>query len=197
MNNEKDNVLGKTLFPQEKALPKSIDRMSQSPWMTVEETADYLRCSLRFLQEKVANKEVPHTKFGGKALFHRSRIDEWMISMEEFHERQEEEESNAEIEQIEITIVPEVDRDKVKSLVQELIDFNERFVTGLGNNIAKDLKENNYKKLSLKSYAQLSRWCHPNRDTRRERKAKPIAHELSEQLFGRVIGRTKHPSYSG
>jgi excisionase family DNA binding protein len=198
MNNEKESVLPEVLAIAEKLVGKSsADRMGEPQWMTIEETADYLRCSLRFLREKVANKEVPHTKFGGKALFHRSRIDEWMFSMEEFHEYQEEEKSKEEIEQVDTTILPGVDRDKINSLVQELIDFNERFVTGLGNNVAKDLKEYNYKKLSLKVYAQLSRWAHPNRNTRRERRAKPIVHELSKLLFGSVIGRTKHPSYVG
>ena len=52
-------------------------------WMTIEETAQYLRCSLRHLRETVSKKEIPHTKFAGKVLFYRQRIDEWMIGKEE------------------------------------------------------------------------------------------------------------------
>jgi excisionase family DNA binding protein len=171
----------------------------ETPWMTIEETAEYLRCSLRFLREKAANKEIPHTKFGGKALFHVQRIDEWLLSTEEGQDQ-----DNGGNEKIpdesfnEATkIRPDADREKANELVNELIDFNERFVTGLGNNLAKDFELFDFRKLSEKVYAQLSRWCHPNRNSEREKKAKPIVHELSTELFGHVISRTKHPSYSG
>ena len=171
----------------------------ETPWMTIEETAEYLRCSLRFLREKAANKEIPHTKFGGKALFHVKRIDEWMLSLEESHMQDNggseviAEESIDEATKIRL----DADREKAIELVNELIDFNERFVTGLGNNLAKDFERFDFQKLSEKAYAQLSRWCHPNRNTKREKKAKPIVHELSLELFGRIISRTKHSSYSG
>ena len=198
MNDNKDNILSKVSTLGKGSVGKLLHYRRDTPWLTVEETAEYLRCSLRFLREKVANKEVPHTRFGGKVLFHKERIDEWMLSMEEVLRDQEKEGENSkgETEQIVTTILPDVDRDKVKDLVQELINFNEHFVTGLGKNIAEDLKEYDFQKLSMKVYAQLSRWAHPNRATRRERKVKPIVHELSEILFGYVISRTKHPSYS-
>jgi excisionase family DNA binding protein len=164
-------------------------------WMTIEETADYLRCSLRYLRDKVANREIPFTQFAGKALFHKSRIDEWMFSQEEPVSDVNASESDS--TEIDTTIKSDCDREKIDGLIQELIDFAEHFVSGLGNNLKADLEENDYQCLSEKVYAQLSRWCHPNRNTKREQRAKPIAQKISEALYGNVIQRTKHPSYRG
>lgn len=172
----------------------------ETPWMTIEECSSYLRCSLRYLREKVANREIPSTTFGGKALFHRERIDEWMLSQEEGSDRPAAARNLPAVDptraNTEMSIVGDCRRDEVDGLVQQLIDFNEHFVTSLGNNLRKDLDEYEYSQLSPKVYAQLSRWCHPNRDTQRERMVKPIAHQISTFLYGRVIDRTKHPSYS-
>ena len=182
-----------------KFVGKLVGNGMKTPWMTIEETAEYLRCSLRFLREKTANKEIPHIKFGGKALFHVQRIDEWLFSMEEGQIQDNESNEKIPVESFnEATkIRPDVDRDKATALVNELIDFNERFVTGLGKNLSEDFERYDFKKLSEKIYAQLSRWCHPNRNSKREKKVKPIVHELSRELFGHVIDRTKHPSYRG
>lgn len=169
-------------------------------WLNIEEVADHLRCSLRYLREKAANKEIPFTRFGGKALFNRQRIDDWMLEREETpgeSEEKREQEATAPSLNLDTSILPDCDRDKVSGLVQELIDFKEHFVTSLGNNLRKDLQEYNFQRLSDKVYSQVSRWCHPNRDSSRERKVKPIIHQLSESLFGCVIERTKHPSYKG
>lgn len=171
----------------------------ETPWMTIEECSSYLRCSLRYLREKVANREIPSTTFGGKALFHRERIDEWMLSQEEGSGPAAAMSSAAAAgsagSDIETTIVPGCNRDEVNALVQRLIDFDEHFVTSLGKNLRSDLDEYEYRKLSPKVYAQLSRWCHPHRNTQREQVVKPITHQISTLLFDRVIDRTKHPSY--
>ena len=170
---------------------------NESPWLTIEEAAEYLRCGLRYLREKVANKKIPHTKFGGKALFNKQRLDEWLLSLEEVPkaDNQKANDGELETETFSTEILSDCNYEKVNTLVQKLIDFNEHFVTRLGNNLANDLKKHDFQKLSLKVYAQLSRWCHPNRNTERERKVLPIAHEISRHLFGHVISRTKHPSY--
>ncbi len=184
------------------------NKFRETPWMTIEETAEYLRCSSRFLREKAANKEIPHTKFGGKALFHVQRIDEWLLSNEEgqlqdngVDENITDESFNENIKDESLNeatkIRSDVDKEKAIELVNKLINFNEHFVTGLGKNLAKDFERFDFQKLSEKVYAQLSRWCHPNRNSKREKKVKPIVHELSTELFGHVISRTKHPSYSG
>lgn len=164
-------------------------------WMTIEETAKYLRCSLRYLREKVANREIPFTQFGGKALFYKPRINEWMLSLEKIVDQTTYKETAS--TNIDTSVMSGCDREKVNSLIQELIDANERFVTGLGNNLKSDLEHFEYQKLSEKVYSQLSRWCHPNRDTKREQKAKPIVRQISEALYGCTISRTNHPSYRG
>jgi len=174
-----------------------MDDNSNDPiWMTIDETAKYLRCSLRHLRETVSRKEIPHTKFGGKFLFNRHRIDEWMFQNEEkpISHTKAEKDTN---EQIDTTIITDCNRQKVNSLIQELIDYNERFVSGLGNNLLTDLYNNEYKQLSDKVYAQLSRWCHPKRNSEREIWAKEKAAEISVLLYGKVVDRIKHPSYVG
>jgi len=165
-------------------------------WMTIDETAQYLRCSLRHLRETVSKKEIPHTKFGGKVLFNRTRIDEWMIQNEEKPTSYPKAEKRVD-EPIDTTIMPDCNRQKVNSLIQELVDYNERFVSGLGNNLLTDLSNNEYKQLSDKVYAQLSRWCHPKRNSEREIWAKEKAAEISMLLYGKVIDRIKHSSYIG
>lgn len=94
-----------------------------------------------------------------------------------------------------MSIRPECERTTVAQLVTKLIDYGERFVSGLGRNLKQDLENSDYGWLSSKAYAQLSRWCHPNRYTDREAWVQPIAHQISTLLFGSVIHRTAHPSY--
>jgi len=201
MGKTKD-ALNEMIATGRRSVGKFLSNGRETPWMTIEETADYLRCSLRFLREKAANKEIPHTKFGGKALFNVHRIDEWLLSLEEVECDQVTECGNGQDDEEQESIVltkirPKADKQRVNELVEELRGFKDRFVSGLGNNLAKDLDQYDYEELSEKVYAQLSRWCHPHRDTKREKKVKPIAHEISQELYGRVIDRTKHPSYSG
>ncbi|MDY0357194.1 MAG: excisionase family DNA-binding protein [Sedimentisphaerales bacterium] len=175
--------------------------METEAWMTIEECSKYLRCSTRYLKEKAANREIPFTLFGGKALFSRNRIDQWMQEREEPMNgpvpASAREGNAAEESDVDRAILPDCARDEVDTLVEQLINFNEHFVTSLGNNLRKDLEAYEYKALSEKVYAQLSRWCHPNRKTRRELEVMPIAHQISTLLFGRVINRTRHPSYKG
>ena len=175
---------------------KMDDKKNPPAWMTIEETAQYLRCSLRHLRETVSKKEIPHTKFGGKVLFNRHRIDEWMIQNEEKPETPQKTEKD-ENEPFDTTINPDCKRQKVNALIQELIDYNERFVSILGNNLLTDLTKNEYKQLSDKIYAQLSRWCHPKRNSEREIWTKEKAAHISMLLYGKVINRIKHPSYIG
>lgn len=174
-----------------------MDTTGNNPvWMTIEETAKYLRCSLRHLRETVSKKEIPCTKFGGKVLFNRIRIDEWMIQNEEKPTNHTKAEDNV-IEPIDTTVLTNFDRQKVDSLIQELMNYNEKFVSGLGKNLLNDLSKSNYKELSEKVYAQLSRWCHPKRNSEREMFAKEKAAQISVLLYGKVINRIRHSSYIG
>lgn len=43
--------------------------------------------------------------------------------------------------------------------------------------------------LTVSTYKRLGRWCHPRRWTDREKRIKPLAWQISEVLFGRVIDR--------
>jgi excisionase family DNA binding protein len=63
---------------------KLADHMPQgTPWMTVAETAEYVRCSERFLRERLS--DIKHSKVDKKVLLHRHDVDEWLKS----HERVE------------------------------------------------------------------------------------------------------------
>ncbi len=94
-----------------------------------------------------------------------------------------------------VEVTPDCPRDKTAKLIAELIDYGERFVSGLGRNLKQDLENSDYAWLSTKTRAQLSRWCHPHRHSEREQWVIPRARELSDLLFGEVIDRTAHPSY--
>ena len=314
--------------------------MSDTPWLTVEEAAEYLRCSERYLREILANKRIPHVMFAGKALFHPGSLDGWLLreelkpdvdgglqqenskggkpmieaDMERMLRDHPEEffteplklvsqqeafgsgitdlifedaqgdilvvelkrdvlqrehiaqvidyladvENRYQGKTVELMIVANIipaqrrtklerlgvsfleipeakflkvaeehgvslsqspaeydggrrsrepigdriavdgkcQRTEVASLVQELIDYGERFVSGLGKNLKGDLENSDYQWLSRKVYAQLSRWCNPHRNSGREQWVRPRAHEISEHLFGEVIPRSDHPSYS-
>jgi excisionase family DNA binding protein len=162
-------------------------------WMTIEEVADHLRCSTRHISELVANKEIPFNRFAGKVLFHLEVIDKWMLSS--LQEAVVTNTIKSDSTNIDTTIKSDCDRESVEASIQKLIEFKDSFVYGLGKNLKKDLEKSDYHELSGKVYAQLSRWCDPHRDTKRERDVKVIAHDISRALYGKVIPRTNHPSY--
>jgi hypothetical protein len=156
-----------------------------------------MRCSERFLRELVANHQIPHTIFAGKVLFYQDKLDELLMSLEVPVNcvGVDNQQSDAEPAKGDYEIIPDCDQNKVGDLIQEMIERNEHFVTGLGKNLQKDLEERQYKTLSCKVYSQLSRWCWPNRNSSREEWVKPRARQISKLLFGRVIDRTRHPHY--
>jgi len=43
--------------------------------------------------------------------------------------------------------------------------------------------------LTVSTYKRLGRWCHPRRWTDREKRIKPLARQISEVLFDRVVDR--------
>jgi excisionase family DNA binding protein len=52
---------------------------TSSPWMDIRELAEYLRFRTTDAARMFVYRHgVPHTKLGGKLLFHRDTIDEWM-----------------------------------------------------------------------------------------------------------------------
>lgn len=49
-----------------------------TPWMTVAETADYLRASERWVRDRLHS--IPHIKCDGKTLINRREIDSWLFT---------------------------------------------------------------------------------------------------------------------
>lgn len=54
--------------------------MPETPWMTAEEAADYLRCSKSKIYRLVSYDDIPYHKQSGQLLFHRDQLDKWMES---------------------------------------------------------------------------------------------------------------------
>ncbi len=53
-------------------------RETRSPWLTVEEAAEYLRWSKHRVYKNVGRDGIPHRKHGGRLLFHRQELDAWL-----------------------------------------------------------------------------------------------------------------------
>src|SRR3954447_23897557 len=49
-----------------------------SPWMTSGEAAEYLRVSLDALHRLTGAGAIPHVKQGGRCLFNRAELNEWL-----------------------------------------------------------------------------------------------------------------------
>jgi len=49
-----------------------------SPWMNVDQAADYLAWSKKRLYNLVSKAEIPHRKQGNRLLFNRSELDRWL-----------------------------------------------------------------------------------------------------------------------
>ena len=171
-----------------------MENKDERTWLTVDEVADRLRCSVRYIREAVSNRDIPFTVYAGRALFHRDRIDEWLLAQEEGpgttdHPGNATESDDAAFD---TEIVENPNREVINNLVQKLIDYGDQWVERLGRNLMEDLSGSDYRSLSPKVYSQLSRWCHARRRSRRELAVEPIVHELSSELFGHVIQRTRH-----
>jgi len=173
---------------------------AKTNWLTIPEAADYLRCGERILRELVANKRIPHSFFAGKALFYPARLDEFLLEREEPSElaKDESNDENGDLSVEARRIRRDCARDKVESLVEELIEYKkgkERFVNGLGRNLRGDMTNSDYELLSPEVFAQLSRWCHPRKPSPRNDWAQERAQNISVLMFGKVIDRVSHPSY--
>ena len=55
-----------------------LDTREQSPWMTVEETADYLRCKPKRIYDLLSQGRLPRHKDGSRVLLHRAELDAYL-----------------------------------------------------------------------------------------------------------------------
>ena len=49
-----------------------------SPWMTIQEVAEYLSVSQGTVRNWISQKYIPHARRARVVRFHRRRIDEWL-----------------------------------------------------------------------------------------------------------------------
>ena len=59
---------------------KEDHRPNDSPWMTVEQLADYLSVSPGTIRNWVSQRYVPYAKKGRMVRFHRQKIDTWLAA---------------------------------------------------------------------------------------------------------------------
>jgi excisionase family DNA binding protein len=57
---------------------EAANSMSLSPWMTPQETADYLQIALGTLRNWTSARFIPHVKRGRIVRYHRETIDKWL-----------------------------------------------------------------------------------------------------------------------
>lgn len=49
-----------------------------TPWMTCKEAAEYLRLPVDGIYSRVAKRQIPFHKIGGRTLFDRVELDDWV-----------------------------------------------------------------------------------------------------------------------
>lgn len=182
--------------------------MNGNDWMTAAELAKYLRCSVRHIQQEASAGNLPSVKFGGKTLFNKEAVNNYLlaqsseISIDEEKVKSTQQPTQPEEKKmpeninkrVSFDIREEADQDKIQSLIEQLVDYkdgNEHFLNALANNLRSDLNQSGFSFLSRKTAAQLSRWMHPHRWSSREKHASPIAKDISRELFGEVLDRFK------
>ncbi len=62
------------------SIPKAVIRSINSPWMTVEEAAEYVRRGISTVYQWIGERQVPSYKPDGKTLLRREDIDKFLIS---------------------------------------------------------------------------------------------------------------------
>ncbi len=80
-----------------------------------------------------------------------------------------------------------VNRKKLSRLLKAVKE--ERAALTLAKEIRCHILARDSNHLTVSTYKRLGRWCHPRRWTGREKRIKPLARQISEVLFGRVIDR--------
>lgn len=55
-----------------------MEKEREKEILTVDETAEFLRCHRDTLKKQVDNGEIPCFPFAGKTLFRRSDLDDWI-----------------------------------------------------------------------------------------------------------------------
>jgi len=55
-----------------------LDRREDSTWMSAPEAADYLRYPLKRVYNLTAANAIPHHRQGGRLVFHRGELDDWL-----------------------------------------------------------------------------------------------------------------------
>ncbi len=60
------------------AIVAEREALAASPWLTVGEAAEYLRCPKSRVYALVSAGRIPHVKDGSRTLFNRGELDAWL-----------------------------------------------------------------------------------------------------------------------
>lgn len=58
----------------------SVRLQRPSPWMDTRGVAAYLQCGVKRIHALTASRGIPFHREGGRLLFHRDEIDEWILT---------------------------------------------------------------------------------------------------------------------
>lgn len=56
----------------------AVNGGEQSPWLTVDEAADYLRCKPKRVYDLLSQQRLPRHKDGSRVLLHRAELDAYL-----------------------------------------------------------------------------------------------------------------------
>jgi excisionase family DNA binding protein len=58
-------------------IARQLSPIAASPWLTIDEAAQYLGCSRQRLYKR---KDIPHHKHGNRLMYHRAEIDGYLAN---------------------------------------------------------------------------------------------------------------------
>jgi excisionase family DNA binding protein len=73
-----DLTVDQRLHPEDLAEIIKTVRVA-SPWLSAKEAAEYLRCPLSRIRKLTSTGDLPHEHEGGRVLYHRDRLDEFIL----------------------------------------------------------------------------------------------------------------------
>lgn len=73
-----DDLVARVAAEAAQLVLQRVRRSARSPWLTVEETAHYLKCPKSRVYRLVHEKTIPFEKEGARLLFDRHALDAWV-----------------------------------------------------------------------------------------------------------------------
>ena len=153
-------------------------------WFSKKETAEYLHTEPVRVDELVSQGVLKCSVFDGKELFFVEHLDQFLLGLQGAG-------GSAFVAQDEslLEVRPDCPREQVERLIERLQSEDEN-PTQRGKTLAKELSEalgeSDFGSVPVEVAERLARWCSPHKT---EAFVAPLAREISELLFGRILER--------